>query len=114
MTYGNSAAVNLATIRYARLSLANVESTKEHIELSKYALGNQRRVRLFGGDSCSCFGLGAPLALALLAAFALTLAFALGALGAAFGLADAAPFGVNGLAPHFETQAGDGSVPEKM
>jgi len=33
MTYGNSAAVNLATIRYARLSLANVKSTKEHIEL---------------------------------------------------------------------------------
>ena len=50
------------------------------------------------------------MALALLAAFALTLAFAL---GAAFGLADATPFGVNGLAPDFETQAGDGSVPEK-
>ena len=68
---------------------------------------------MFGGDSCSCFGLGAPLALALLAAFALTLAFALGALGAAFGLADATPFGVNGLVPDFETQAGDGSVPKK-
>ena len=89
-----------ATIGYARLSLANVESTKGHIELTIYALGNQRRARLLGGSSGSCFGLGAPLAFALLAAFALTLAFGM-ARGAAFGFADAAAFGVNGLAPDF-------------
>ena len=117
MTYGYSAVMTLATVRYARLSLANVESKNEP---ERNALGNQRRVRLPGGASISsssfgCFGLGAPLALALLAAFAFTLAFALGvALGVAFGFADAAPFGVKGLAKDFENQAGNGSGREKI
>eukprot|EP00435_Cladocopium_sp_Y103_P013975 s324_g3.t1 len=107
MAHGNSAVMSLATIRYTRLSLANVESRKTCTS-KEHALGNQRRARLLGGCSASSsFGLGAALALALPAA-AFTLALAL-ALETALGFGVAATFGVNGLAPDFEIQAG----PEK-